>query len=198
MIEMAFYHEVIECLKERCPCYPKEAQLITLCWDLACFYWTPLNTDQHPQREEGVSGSENIPTDTLAKPETQLSIISLVPVTKNKQLKEKSSHLVRNEAAARREQKRESEASALSVAEQSQEQEEEGNETINEKATAWFISLNNLWDSKNHFFQFPAKCLIKSCASSDYFMYCFSVCATRGLGLATMIVPAQTKINCIF
>lgn len=71
----------------------------------------------------------------MAKPETQLSIISLVPVTKNKQLKQNLSHLVRNEAAARREQKRESEASALSVAEQSQEQEEEGNETINEKVT---------------------------------------------------------------
>lgn len=71
----------------------------------------------------------------MAKPETQLSIISLVPVTKNKQLKQKLSHLVRNEAAARGEQKRESEASALSIAEQSQEQEEEGNETINEKVT---------------------------------------------------------------
>lgn len=38
LIEMAFHHEVIEWLKERCCCCSKEAWFITLSWDLACSY----------------------------------------------------------------------------------------------------------------------------------------------------------------
>lgn len=85
--------------------------------------------------EERVSGSENIPTDTVAKPETQSSTISVTPITKKK-WKQKSTCLVRDEEASpKRVQERESEEAACSAAEQSQEQEEEGTEIINETET---------------------------------------------------------------
>lgn len=56
--------------KKRCSGYSREAHLITLCWGLACTYQTLLCTIQHHQGERKVSRSENIPIDTVAKPET--------------------------------------------------------------------------------------------------------------------------------
>ena len=99
-------------------------------------YCTVLGPGQHlpntaqyyaaPQGEE----RENIPTDTVAKPDT----ISVASITKKKQWKWKSSGLVRDEEASpKREQEKESEEAACSAAEQSQEQEE--TEIINETET---------------------------------------------------------------
>jgi len=63
--------EVMECLKKKkCSGYSKAAQFLTACWGLASTYRTLLNTIQHRQGGERVSGSENKPTDTVVKPET--------------------------------------------------------------------------------------------------------------------------------
>lgn len=59
-----------------------------------------LSSAQHPQGEQGVSGSEDIQTGTVAKPETRLSTVSVGPIVKKKQWKQKSIHLVREEEAA--------------------------------------------------------------------------------------------------
>lgn len=53
MIEMAFHREGIECLKERCCC--REACNTMLGPGLFL-----LNTSQHPQGVEGISGCDNI------------------------------------------------------------------------------------------------------------------------------------------
>ncbi|KAK4832401.1 hypothetical protein QYF61_022536 [Mycteria americana] len=75
---------------------------------------------------------KNIPTNTMAKPDT----ISVSPITKKKQWKWKSAHLVRDEEASpKKEQEKESEEADCSAAEQSQEQEEEETEMINETET---------------------------------------------------------------
>ena len=121
--------EVIECLKKRRLGDSREAQLVTLCWGLASTYWTLLDTIQHSLGEGRVSGSENVTTGTMAKPETT----SVAPIIKKIQRKWKSASLVRDEEASpKREQERESEEAACSAAEQSQEQEEEETEIINE------------------------------------------------------------------
>ena len=92
---------------------------------------------QHPQGEE----RENKPTDTMAKPDT----ISVTPITKKKQWKQKSIRLVREEEASpKSEQEKESEEAACSAAEQSQEQEEEETEIINETETTRSLSLSEL------------------------------------------------------
>ena len=84
-------NEGIDCLKKKKKCcgYSREAQLTALGWALANIYRTLLNIMQHPQREE----RGNIPTDTMAKPDT----ISVAPITKKKQWKQKSTHLARDE-----------------------------------------------------------------------------------------------------
>ncbi|KAK4827542.1 hypothetical protein QYF61_018886 [Mycteria americana] len=109
--------EVIECLeKKKCCGYSKEAQLTAPCWALASIYQTLLDIMQHTQGKE----RENIPTDTMAKPET----IIVAPITKKKQWKPKSACLVRDEEASpKREQEKESEEAACSAAEHSQELE---------------------------------------------------------------------------
>lgn len=74
-----------------------------------------LNIIQHPQ-EERDSGSENIPTDTMNKPETHPSTISVI--IKKKQSEWKSICLVRDaEASLKGEQESESEEAACCVAE---------------------------------------------------------------------------------
>ena len=79
-----------------------ETQLLALCWGLAYAYRA---TVQHPQGGERVSGSEDIQTDTVAKPETQPSTVA--PIVKKKQWKGKSTQLVREEEASpKREQER--------------------------------------------------------------------------------------------
>ncbi|PKU35009.1 ubiquitin carboxyl-terminal hydrolase 4 [Limosa lapponica baueri] len=117
--------EVMECLKKRRSGYSKVAQLATLCWALASIYQTLLDIMQHPQGEE----RENIPTDTMAKPDT----ISVASITKKKQWKQKSACLVKDEEASpKRKREKESEEAVCSAAGQSQEWEEEETEIINE------------------------------------------------------------------
>jgi len=73
---------VVECLKKKKKkAASKEAQLTALYWALASTYQTPLDIVQCPQGEEKVSGSENIPTDSMAKPDS----ISVIAITKKKQ-----------------------------------------------------------------------------------------------------------------
>ncbi|KAK4822187.1 hypothetical protein QYF61_011172 [Mycteria americana] len=63
-------------------------------------------------------------------------------MTKKKQWKQKSTHLVRDEEASpKREQEKESEEAAYSAAEQSQEQEEEETEIVNGTETTRSLSL---------------------------------------------------------
>ena len=67
---------------------------------------------QHPQGQE----RENTPTDTVSKPDT----VWVAPITKKKQWKQKSARLVRDEEASpKREQEKESEEAACSVAKKS-------------------------------------------------------------------------------
>ncbi|KAK4806940.1 hypothetical protein QYF61_027307 [Mycteria americana] len=152
--------EVIECLKKNRHGYSKEAQLTTLCWALASIYQTLLDIMQHPQGEERVSGSENVPTDTMAKPDT----LSVAPISKKKQWKQKPTCLVRDEEASpKREQEKESEEADCSAAEQSQEQEEEETEIINETETTQSLHLSELRDMQKYFSRQPGK-LILSCS----------------------------------
>ncbi|KAM9302508.1 LOW QUALITY PROTEIN: protein ITPRID1 [Morus bassanus] len=82
----------------------------------------------------------------MAKAET----ISVAPIAKKKQWKQKSVHLVRDEEASpEREQETESEQAACSAAEQSQEQEAEETEIINETETTQ--SLSELRDMQKDF-----------------------------------------------
>lgn len=103
---------------------------------------------QHCQGEKRVSASENIPTGTMDKPET----VSVAAITKEKQQKQKSICLARDEEASpKRESEKESEKAACSAAQQSQEQEEEETEIINEAEAIQSLLLSELQDTQKNF-----------------------------------------------
>ncbi|KAK4806757.1 hypothetical protein QYF61_005553 [Mycteria americana] len=147
--------EVAEHLKKGCLAFTKEIQLLALCWGQAYAYRACVCVGKR------VSGSEALQTESVAKPETQTSTITVAPIFKKKQWKCKSTWLVRDEEAPpEREQEEESEETACSAAEQPQEQEREETEIIIESETTRSLSLSELRDIWKDYSHHPGQKII--------------------------------------